>query len=347
MADWARIEEIFLAAADLSGADRARYLDDACGGDATLRDEVESLLTADGKAEPAFGGAVATAARAFSIGDPTHAGAYKLVREIGRGGMGAVYLGERADGEMSKQVAVKLVQKGWDQSVVAGRFLRERQILAGLEHSNIARLLDGGRLADGTPYMVMEFVDGVPIDEYVRDRGVKEKLTIFLKVCDAVDYAHRKLVVHRDIKPGNILVTAAGEPKLLDFGIGKMLGENAAKTAMTRTGVLLMTPDYASPEQIRGEPASAQSDLYALGVTLHELLTGRLPFADENIRRVLDHHLNTPAPAPGICSTSWWSTCPPPKSRTGPSRFSWPSWGAPTWANQACSMPSVARSGRL
>lgn len=275
VADWARIEEIFLAAADLSGADRTRYLDDACATDAALRREVESLLAADGKAESALGGAVATAARAFSVGEPTHAGPYKLVREIGRGGMGAVYLGERADGEITKQVAVKLVQKGWDQSVVAGRFLRERQILAGLEHSNIARLLDGGRLADGTPYMVMEYVDGVPLDEYARVRSVREKLELFRKICDAVDYAHRKLVVHRDIKPGNILVTAAGEPKLLDFGIGKMLGENAANTAMTRTGILLMTPDYASPEQIRGKEITTATDVYQLGAVLYELLTGR------------------------------------------------------------------------
>ncbi|MBM3763956.1 MAG: serine/threonine protein kinase [Acidobacteria bacterium] len=286
MADWTRIEEIFLAAADLAGADRTRYLDDACADDAALRREVESLLNADGKAEPALGGAVATAARAFSVGDPTNAGPYKLVREIGRGGMGAVYLGERADGELTKQVAVKLVQKGWDQTVVAGRFLRERQILAGLEHSNIARLLDGGRLADGTPYMVMEYVDGLPLDQYAQGRTVNEKLQLFRKICDAVDYAHRKLVVHRDIKPGNILVTSSGEPKLLDFGISKMLGENAAKTAITRTGALMLTPDYASPEQIRGKEITTATDVYQLGAVLYELLTGSCP-----------HNIDTLTPA--------------------------------------------------
>ncbi len=206
-------------------------------------------------------------------------GAYRLVRLLGRGGMGAVYLAERADGQFEKRVAVKLLPLGMDSEQTRRRFLTERQVLAGLEHPNIARLLDGGIAEDGTPYFVMEWVEGRPIDRHCDEERLRfrERLELFLEVCRAVQYAHQNLVVHRDLKPSNVLVRPEGRVKLLDFGIAKLLSDDPAVPG-TRTGMRMMTPRYAAPEQIRGGPVTTATDVYALGVLLYELLAGVGPF---------------------------------------------------------------------
>jgi len=201
-------------------------------------------------------------------------GPYQLIRRIGQGGMGAVFEAVRTD-DFHKRVALKIIKQGLDSDFARTRFLQERQLLATLEHPYIARLLDGGEADDGSPYLVLEFVDGVPITEYAAPLDRPARLQLFLKVCQAVDHAHRNLVVHRDLKPANILVTAAGEPKLLDFGIAKLLDPGAANTP---TAFAALTPDYASPEQVRGEPITTASDVYSLGVILYQLLTGRKPY---------------------------------------------------------------------
>jgi serine/threonine protein kinase len=207
-------------------------------------------------------------------------GPYRLVRELGRGGMGTVYLAERDDEEYQAQVAIKLVRRGMDTDLILNRFYRERQTLALLQHPNIARLLDGGTTAEGSPYIVMEFVEGERITSYCQDRNlsVARKLALFLNVCKAVSYAHRQFVVHRDLKPGNILVDRAGEVKLLDFGICKLLQSPSRETdATVDVGLVALTPDYASPEQIRGDPINVASDIYSLAAVLYELLTGVKP----------------------------------------------------------------------
>jgi non-specific serine/threonine protein kinase/serine/threonine-protein kinase len=209
-------------------------------------------------------------------------GPYRLVRELGQGGMGAVFLAVRDDDVFHKRVALKLLKRGMDTDAIVRRFRTERQILAGLDHPNIARLLDGGTTDDGLPYLVMEFVEGAPLVEYANARGldVAARLELFLPVCAAVQHAHQNLVIHRDLKPANVLVTAEGVPKLLDFGIAKLLNpEMAGQTlAPTAPGLQLMTPEYASPEQVRGETVTTTSDVYSLGVLLYEFLTGRLPY---------------------------------------------------------------------
>ena len=209
---------------------------------------------------------------------------YRIIREIGRGGMGAVFLAERADDEYQHQVAIKLIKRGTDTDSVLRQFRNERQILAGFSHPNIARLLDGGTTESGLPYFVMEYVDGVSIDEYCKQHAlsVRERLKLFREICAAVSYAHGRLVVHRDIKRSNILVTNDGTPKLLDFGIAKILQEgNEPPQIATATGARLMTPEYASPEQLRGEPVTTVSDVYSLGIVLYELLTGQSPYASK------------------------------------------------------------------
>ena len=290
---WARVEALFTAASELPPADREAFLRDRTADD-SLRDDVRSLLAHLGGADAApaadFEQAVGGAARAWADETPrltasrlvgTRLGAYEITAIAGQGGMGAVYRARRADGEFEQTVAIKVVRQGLDSPAALERFRRERQILARLQHPHIARLVDGGTVADDAgheqPYVVMEFVDGQPITEYCesRDLSVADRLQLFLRVCGAVQYAHQQLVVHRDLKPSNILVTAEGHPKLLDFGVAKLLEADADAPPLTRTAAPLLTPEYAAPEQIRAEPITAATDVYALGAVLYELVTGR------------------------------------------------------------------------
>ncbi|HEV2707214.1 MAG TPA: protein kinase [Pyrinomonadaceae bacterium] len=286
---WVKVEEIFLSSLEREPEARPAHLDAVCGGDPRLREEVESLLAWHERA----GNFIEAPAVAFAPGlfsDATgacgpsftgrHVGQYRIERELGRGGMGAVFLARRADDEYQKQVAVKLIRGGLGDRLLLHRFLDERQILADLDHPNVARLIDGGATEDGTPYLVMDYIEGVPVDEYCdRERlSISARLRLFRDICAAVDYAHRNLVVHRDLKPSNILVTADGAPKLLDFGIAKLLGRDARAGAETATAACMMTPEYASPEQVRGASITTASDIYSLGVLLYKLLTGHQPY---------------------------------------------------------------------
>jgi serine/threonine-protein kinase len=219
-------------------------------------------------------------------------GPYRVVQLLGHGGMGAVYLAARADEQYEKQVAIKLVKPGMDDSEILTRFHNERQILATMDHPNIAKLLDGGTTDDGAPYLVMDFVDGEPLDEYCdwKKLSIVARLQLFQQICSAVQYAHQRLVIHRDIKPNNILVTVEGVPKLLDFGIAKLIQRKLVTdpSAVTETILHPMTPDYASPEQVRGEPITTASDVYSLGVVLYRILTGHHPY---RFRQKLPHEI--------------------------------------------------------
>ncbi|CAN5698474.1 hypothetical protein BH23GEM9_BH23GEM9_19730 [soil metagenome] len=290
-----RVDALFDAALEKPGAERAAFLTAACADDRVLYDEVMALLGAVDTAESVIGEDVGAFAGELlqSLNDSardaeasllagSRIGPWRIERMIGHGGMGSVYVAERADGQFAKRVALKLVKRGMDTDEVLRRFRAERQILAGLEHPNIARLHDGGATDDGRPYLVMELVDGEPIDAHCDSRGLDmdARLALFAHVCAAVQHAHQNLVVHRDLKPSNVLVSGAGEVKLLDFGIAKLLdAESEAQTPRTRTGVHLLTPEYAAPEQLRGEPATTAADVWALGVILHLLLTGQRPFS--------------------------------------------------------------------
>jgi tetratricopeptide (TPR) repeat protein/predicted Ser/Thr protein kinase len=279
-ARWGEVKVVLAAVLDATTTERPALLEKLCGGDVQLRSEVESLLALETRASDVLNTAAAPgAALTREAPAPQQIGPYRVLREIGRGGMGVVYLGERADGEFQKQVAIKLITSGLRDPDLERRFRRERQILATLEHSGIARMLDGGATAEGQPYFVMEYVEGEPLLAYcsMRSAGVVERLRLFLAVCDAVEYAHQRLIVHRDLKPGNILVTADGTPKLLDFGLARA-ADASVDDDVTRNAGALMTPAYASPEQIRGEPYHVASDVYSLGVILYELLTGRRPY---------------------------------------------------------------------
>lgn len=280
---WRKVEETFHRALDLPENQRESWLDENCAGDDELRAEVRSLLESDGAAAGAFIGSEVQRA-VMQLND--HAtrdegrrlGPYRLIREIGRGGMGAVYLAVRDDQQYESEVAIKLVRPGLDTDFILRRFRRERQILARLQHPNIARLLDGGTDDDGTPYLVMEYVRGVWITKYAEQQNlsVEDRLRLFLPVCAAVEHAHRHFIVHRDLKPGNILIDENGAPKLLDFGVSKLLLATPGDPAETQ-GVGMITPDYASPEQVLGDPVTLASDIYSLGVVLYELLCGVRP----------------------------------------------------------------------
>ncbi len=287
---WKRLEELFERLVELEPDARAPVLEEECADDPVLRLELLSLLASDGRGDDGIERVVEQAFAEVDAVDSEPAGVgrrigpYRTIRLLGTGGMGSVYLAERDDATYEAQVAVKLLRAPLVDTDVAGRFRAERQILANLHHPGIAGLLDGGAADDGTPYLVMEYVEGDPIDEHCRKHGlsVDGRLRLFRKVCAAVQYAHGRLVVHRDIKPANILVTADGEPRLLDFGIAKLIGEAEGATAagLTRTGLRPMTPTYASPEQVRGEAITTATDVYALGALLYELLTGTPPFGD-------------------------------------------------------------------
>ncbi|HEX7831758.1 MAG TPA: serine/threonine-protein kinase, partial [Thermoanaerobaculia bacterium] len=275
-----QVQEIFLRVADLPVTERMHALERECGHDATLRIEVESLLAHDGGDSTFISDLVGegTAAVTSALEERwlgRRLGAWRITGVLGRGGMGAVYAVERDDGAFRKRAALKLIRAHLDSDHVRRRFVEERQILAQLNHPNIARLLDGGETEDGVPFLVMEAVEGVPVTEYCARENVSlaERLRLFTTVCHAVHFAHTQLVVHRDLKPGNILVDAKGNVKLLDFGIAKLLAPGAS-SMLTRDGELALTPDYASPEQLRGEPVATSTDIYSLGAVLFEILTG-------------------------------------------------------------------------
>ncbi len=277
---WQKVKEILEQAVEIAPASRPLFLDAIKDND--LRREVESLLefeTEDALEETAF--SVLTDNTKSFIGKQI--GRYKITAELGAGGMGAVFLAERADGEFQQKAAVKLIKNGINSDTVLRRFLNERQILASLEHPNIAHLVDGGTTEDGLPFFVMEYVEGTPITEYANTNNLtlEQRLDLFREVCAAVSFAHQKLIIHRDLKPSNILITKDGKAKLLDFGIAKLLKSEIAG-GETRTQAFAFTPEYASPEQIRGENLSTATDIYSLGVILYELLTGSRPFRFEN-----------------------------------------------------------------
>ena len=309
---WRRVEEVLDLVLTRERAEWPRILDEACDGDSELRRQVEALLDqaprADGFLEsPPAAAAAAVVGETLDRGDlqaGRRLGAFRLVRPAGRGGMSRVFLAERADGLYEQQVAVKLLRADLDSAVDRARFAAERRILASLNHPHIARLLDGGVTEDGRPYLVLEYVDGQPIDRYCEERGlgIEERLSLFATVAGATAYAHRNLVVHRDLKPSNILVTAGGEVKLLDFGLAKLVDPDAgpeSRQPATRTGYRWMTPEFAAPEQVRGEPVTTLTDVYQLGVVLYQLLTGRLPFAEAGSLHELERAvLGAEPPAP-------------------------------------------------
>ena len=287
---WARAAELFHAAAELPASERAAFLAEACAGDEALRREVESLVEFDDPNQGRLGGVVrdAIADVALAVSADRLAleriGPYRLLSEIGSGGMGTVFLAERDD-DIAQRVAIKIV-RGYISPDTLRRFRSERRILAGLEHPYIARLIDGGTTPAGMPYLVMEFVDGVPVGRYCDERklSVADRIALFLRVCEAVSFAHRSLIVHRDLKPSNILVTADGTPKLLDFGIAKLIDDEVADTDHTTPSMRVMTPQYASPEQVRGERITTASDVYSLGMLLFALLAGRYPYDTDSQR---------------------------------------------------------------
>lgn len=301
---WERVEEIVEAAWACPEPQRGEVLNAACGDDTELRRTVEKVLDSYGKVDdfletpaaqgvgsgelhgqPASGGPEADGQ---PVRQHTLIGPYRVVRQIGQGGMSDVYLAASEDGGFRRQVAIKIVHGEAQGEHLMRRLKSERQILASLEHPGIAKLLDGGTMDDGRPYLVLEYIEGTPIDRYcdTHGLGIEERLGLVLKVCAAVQYAHQNLVVHRDIKPSNILVTRDGEPKLLDFGIAKLLnpGLFPHTVEQTLTDIRPMTPPYASPEQLMGQPVNTVSDVYSLGVLLYKLLVGRLPFAFSRLR---------------------------------------------------------------
>jgi serine/threonine protein kinase/Tfp pilus assembly protein PilF len=336
--NWDRAKQLFEAALELEPSERQNFLAQNCV-DENLRQQVEQLLLNYQQAgsfldnpvvdpripspdasprnpKPESGGGtsgsgdLSATATSTEMEDPMvgrHLGAYKLIRRLGQGGMAAVYLAARADDEFRKQAAVKIVQPGLDSQNLLKRFRNERQTLAGLDHPNIVKLLDGGSTPEGFPFLVMDYLEGCPIDDYcdLHKLCVDDRLRVFSKVCEAVQYAHRKGVVHRDLKPSNIFVTADGSPKLLDFGIAKVLNTDISSQILlsTQTGARCMTPAYASPEQIRGKPVTSATDIYSLGVMLYELLSGHRPYRltqhtpAEMERAICEQYPETPSTA--------------------------------------------------
>jgi len=304
---WQRLEELFATASEMPADDRSAFVDRETAGDSELRRELQALLDHDRGADGRIASAIAEAAQAAAPGvDWTgqRFGPYRIVREIGRGGMGIVFEAVRDDDEYRKTVALKIAPWWRDPELLRERFRHERQILAGLEHANIARFLDGGTRGD-IPYLAMEFVEGRPITEYCAQNALKvrERVALFRQVCAAVHYAHQSLVIHRDLKPSNILVDRTGTPKLLDFGIAKLLSIEPGEHANTLTGASLWTPDYASPEQIRAAPVTTLSDVYSLGLILYELFTGERAQKADTASPLALHR--------SICETYM----PPPSSR--------------------------------
>ena len=283
-AHWKQVQELFHAAADLPPQEQRAFLKNACGENDALMGEVLALLAEDAQGSSLLDRDVSHVAGQFfgeAAGSPLSFkdfGPYRIKHVLGEGGMGVVYLAERFD--LGTLVAIKFLRDAWLSPARRERFASEQRTLAQLNHSSIARLYDADTLADGTPWFVMEYVEGVPLTQYCRENecSIERRLQLFRAVCEAVQYAHRQAVIHRDLKPSNILVKNDGSVRLLDFGIAKQLESLETPVDQTRTGLRLMTPAYAAPEQIRGERAGIQTDVYSLGVILYELLAGKLPF---------------------------------------------------------------------
>src|ERR1700757_4236175 len=284
---WQQLKGLLAAALEKESSERGVYLDRVSAGDPNLRSDLERLLVAEEEAGTVFLDTPPHHADDDAAEDAKtliglRIGAYQVVEKIGSGGMGEVYRAFRADDQYHKQVAIKLVRAGQGSDLVVNRFKNERQILASLDHPNITRLLDGGTTQNGVPYFVMELIEGLPIDQYcdTYKLPVTKRLRLIVQVCSAVQYAHQHLFIHRDIKPGNILVTSEGVPKLLDFGIAKILegGTDVAQLEPTLTFFRVLTPGFASPEQVKGATITTSSDIYSLGVVLYVLLTGRSPY---------------------------------------------------------------------
>jgi eukaryotic-like serine/threonine-protein kinase len=286
---WQHVKQVLATALELVPTERVAYLDRSYATDASLRGDIAPLLASEERLKDQFLDGADLAAAAAAVISPDEnfwvgrrVGPYKVVEQIGSGGMGEVYRAFRADDQYRKVVALKFVRAGQYSNEVFARFKNERQILAGLDHPNLAKLLDGGTSEEGMPYFVMELIDGQPITEYCNEQhlSIRERLKLFLQVCAGVHYAHQRLIIHRDIKPGNILVTAEGIPKLLDFGIAKIVesSQDASMADTTLTSFRILTPRYASPEQIKGEAMTIATDVYSLGVVMYELLTGRSPY---------------------------------------------------------------------
>jgi serine/threonine protein kinase/TolB-like protein/Tfp pilus assembly protein PilF len=275
---WHRIEQLFHETLAHHESTRGPFLDAECAGDPDLRREVDRLLSADRVAAGRLGAAVGGAVRSMydPIAPGTRIGPYEILGPLGEGGMGRVYHARRIDGVFHKDIAIKVVKRGLDSDAILRRFQRERRILARLEHPAIARVLDGGSTDEGLPYLVMEYVDGRSLPQYADEQrlDLRARLRLFVQVCEAVHYAHAQQIVHRDLKPGNILVDASGRPRLLDFGIAALVGSDDPGLTATQGATGIMTPRYASPEQVKGEAVTPASDIYSLGILLYELLTG-------------------------------------------------------------------------
>ncbi len=277
-ARWARVQKLFGAAVDLPFSEQQAFLEKECSGDAALLAEVRSMIDEDAKGDSLLDRGVSQMASHF-LGEAStfkQAGPYRILRMLGEGGMGVVYLAQRDD--LGSLVAIKILRDAWLSPARRERFLAERRTLAQLNHPSIARLYDANTLPDGTPWFAMEYVEGVPLTKYCEHLPIKERLQLFREVCEAVQHAHLHAVIHRDLKPSNVLVRPDGTVRLLDFGIAKQLDRFEAPADRTRTGLRLMTPAYAAPEQIRGDRIGIYTDVYSLGVVLYELLAGKLPF---------------------------------------------------------------------
>ncbi|MBN2733087.1 MAG: serine/threonine protein kinase, partial [Balneolaceae bacterium] len=295
--NWEKVETIIDQALDLPAEERKRFVDNQCGENQQLKSEVtlllESIFDSEGWLEDPqdykkdFYEEISDDVDLLSTNQPLigkQVGAYAIREKIGEGGMGTVYRAERTGGKFDHQVAIKIIRQGHNTHKNIRRFRREQHILAGLNHPNIARLFDGGITDDGFPYIIMEHVSGTPIDNYCKANNcsINKKIALFEQVLEAIRYAHENLVIHRDLKPGNILIDEDGNVKLLDFGISKLL-EEEEDTTLTQTGARLLTPRYAAPEQIRQENTTTATDLYALGIVFYQLLTGGQPFNLEDL----------------------------------------------------------------
>ncbi|RMH16265.1 MAG: serine/threonine protein kinase, partial [Acidobacteria bacterium] len=311
------MKEILAAALELPSAARAAFLAERCAGDGELYAEVAAYLEAEAEVadfieQPAVA-LLAPAERPAREGQ--RLGPYEITGVLGHGGMGVVYRAVRADDVYRQEVAIKILQRGMESIGAVRRFERERQILADLVHPHVARILDGGKTEDGLPYIVMERVEGEPIDRYCRrhELSIERRLELFETVCEAVHFAHQNLIVHRDLKPANILITAAGEPRLLDFGIAKILQPEGPEVEKTVREQQLLTPVYASPEQVGGRAITTASDVYSLGVLLYKLLAGQSPYPQDELtpHQLAQRILEQDPPPPSVAVERAAAAAPP------------------------------------